>query len=62
MPNWELISTPPSSLDEFVISVAEVQCQYYLGFIDASMFYGMLNVFFDLAWFDANPSHSGRAI
>ena len=54
MPNWELISTPPSSLDEFVISVAEVQCQYYLGFIDVSMFYGMLNVFFDLAWQDVN--------
>ena len=49
MPNWELISTPPISLDEFVVSVAEVQREYYLGRIDAGMFYGMLNVFFDMA-------------
>ena len=54
MPNWELISTPPNSLDEFVVSVAEVQCNYYLGLIDAGMFYGMLNVFFDLACIDIN--------
>lgn len=54
MPNWELISTPSSRLDEFVVSIAEVQCQYYLGFIDSSMFYGMLNVFFDMACIDIN--------
>ena len=54
MPNWELISKPPSNVDEFVLSIAELQCQYFLGIVDSSMFYGLLNVFFDLAWADAN--------
>jgi len=52
MPNWELISTPPSNVDEFVLSIAELQCQYFLGIVDSSMFYWLLDMFFDIAWYD----------